>query len=335
MYMKNKKTLTAALCAALLLLLLPACGGAPAEPRQAAAPPEAETTAEWPLTPIVVEEESVPLAWGVANVKTPTAPGTLAYDNNKARIDASNASEGYVMISYKGSVPKIKVQITKNGSATTYTYNLNSAGTAEVYPFTEGNGVYTVKVLENVSGTSYALALSQELEVNLANQFLPFLYPNQYVNFNAGSQAVIKAAELSAGAASDLDVIKNVYEYVIAHVTYDHEKAATVQSGYLPVVDTTLATGKGICFDYAALMSAMLRSQGVPTKLTVGYVSGGIYHAWVSTYVQNVGWVNSMIYFDGVNWKLMDPTFAANADNSKAINEFIGKGTNYSEKYAY
>ncbi|MDR1961934.1 MAG: transglutaminase-like domain-containing protein [Gracilibacteraceae bacterium] len=330
-----------------LLLMTTACAapqGPPAAPRIEAGGERAvlfeadggeKTVADWPLPQVFVEDEAVPLAWGVSSVKIPSAPGTVVYENNKARIDASNASEGYTVISYRGSVPKIKVQIEKSGGAAVYTYNLNAAGTAEVYPFTEGSGVYTVRVLENISGTSYALAFSQEVAVELANQFLPFLYPNQYVNFTAESKAVLKATELSAGAESDLDIITKVYDYVISHVTYDHEKAATVQSGYLPVVDTTLATGKGICFDYAALMSAMLRSQGIPVKLTVGYVSGGVYHAWISAYVQNVGWVNSMIYFDGVNWKLMDPTFAANANNSKSINEFIGKGSNYEAKYAY
>jgi transglutaminase/protease-like cytokinesis protein 3 len=290
---------------------------------------------DWPSPQIVLEDEEVPLAWGVTTIKTPTNPGTVVYENSKAKIDASNVAEGYIMVSYTGTIPKIKVQVTKSGSQTTYTYDLNPLGRPETYPITEGSGLYTVRVLENISGSSYALALSQDITVNLTNSFLPFLYPNQYVNFDANSQAVKKAAELATGAESDIDVIKRVYEFVVANVTYDHEKAATVQSGYLPVVDTTLATGKGICFDYAALMGAMLRSQGIPTKLSIGYVSGGIYHAWISTYVTNVGWINSMIYFDGTDWKLMDPTFAANSGNSKSINEFIGKGSNYVEKYAH
>ena len=36
-------------------------------------------------------------------------------------------------------------------------------------------------------------------------------------------------------------------------VTYDEDKAATVETGYLPDIDETLSTGKGICFDYAGL----------------------------------------------------------------------------------
>lgn len=59
-------------------------------------------------------------------------------------------------------------------------------------------------------------------------------------------------------------------------LTYDKKKAQTVQSGYLPNVDQVLASKTGICFDYAALMTAMLRSQGIPTKLVVGY-TGNVY----------------------------------------------------------
>ena len=41
-------------------------------------------------------------------------------------------------------------------------------------------------------------------------------------------------------------------------------------------------------------MSAMLRSQRIPTKLDVGY-SGDVYHAWISCYVTEVGWVDNII----------------------------------------
>ena len=43
---------------------------------------------------------------------------------------------------------------------------------------------------------------------------------------------------------------------------------------------------------------------------------------------------NGIIQFDGVNWSLMDPTFAANA-GSKQLKSFIGDGSNYVTKYNY
>lgn len=143
------------------------------------------------------------------------------------------------------------------------------------------------------------------------------------------------AGTLAADAADQLGVVTNIYNYVISHITYDSYKAANVQSGYLPSVDSTLAAGTGICFDYAAVMAAMLRSQQIPTRLEVGYVSGGTYHAWISTYIAEVGWVDGIIQFDGKSWKLMDPTFASNGGSSPEIMQFIGNGANYQMKYRY
>ena len=103
---------------------------------------------------------------------------------------------------------------------------------------------------------------------------------------------------------SDLDVVTNIYHYVIENITYDEEKAENVAYGYVPDVDETLSSGKGICFDYAALMAAMLRSQRIPTKLQVGY-AGEAYHAWISCYVDEIGWVDNMISFDGKDWSCL------------------------------
>ena len=92
-------------------------------------------------------------------------------------------------------------------------------------------------------------------------------------------------------------------------------------------MDSTLKSGKGICFDYAALMTGMLRSQGVPCKLVVGY-AGTAYHAWISVYTADTGWLNGIIEFDGNVWTLVDPTFGANTDD-KTLKKFIGDGSNY------
>ena len=81
-------------------------------------------------------------------------------------------------------------------------------------------------------------------------------------------------------------------------------------------------------------MSAMLRSQGVPVKLIVGY-AGDVYHSWINVYSEKDGWIEGKIYFDGKQWKLMDPTFASSGNSSDAIMEYIGNGSNYSAKYQY
>ncbi len=168
--------------------------------------------------------------------------------------------------------------------------------------------------------------------MKLQDEFQPFLRPSLYVNYSKDSECVRKAAELAGNAESALGVVTAVFEYICDNVTYDQEKAATVQTGYLPDLDETLASGKGICFDYAALAAGMLRSQGIPTKMVFGYVSpGDIYHAWNMFYTEETGWVSVSYEVKAGDWYRLDTTFSANG----ADDTFIGDGSNYVDVYYY
>ena len=215
-----------------------------------------------------------------------------------------------------------------------YKYFIERTKEPTYFPLTSGNGTYQISVYENVQDDEYSVLMMDSFEVKLKNKFLPFLYPNQYVEFTSKTKAVKEAKKLAKDSKDDMAIVKAVYNYVVKNVKYDDEKAQNVQSGYLPSVDETLKTKKGICFDYAALMTAMLRSQGIPTKLEIGY-SGDIYHAWISTWLNEKGWVDNIIQFDGKSWELMDPTLAANSDNKEDVKEYIGNGEHYVLQYSY
>lgn len=272
------------------------------------------------------------------NVRKAEASGTLTYTNTEqtASIDASNTSDGYIMIQYTGTVSKIRLQIT-TPDGSTYSYLVSESGAYETFPLSGGNGSYQIEVLELIPDApkenTYATILTQAIEVEMTDEFSPFLYPNQYVRYHADSKTVLKGADLAKECYSDLDVVSNVYNYVIETISYDEKLAGNVSWGYLPDVDRTLHTKKGICFDYAALMSAMLRSQNIPTKLVVGY-SGDVYHAWISTYIDDIGWVDNVIEFDGKSWSLMDPTLAAN-NSRKSVKKYVSDGSHYTVKYSY
>lgn len=261
----------------------------------------------------------------------PSADGAIVYGNDYITIDASHMNEGYIMASYTGTNSKVKLQIT-GPDYMPYTYDL-SGSVYDVFPLSAGSGIYQLGVYENVEGNQYATVFSQELSVTITNTMGPFLYPNQYVNFNASSDVVQMGKSLVAEAHDDLEAIIFIYNYVVENITYDYDKAKNVQSGYIPDVDEILSAKTGICLDYAAVMASMLRSQQIPTRLEVGY-AGEAYHAWISTYVENEGWINGIIRFDGQSWSLMDPTFAANS-TEKTLKNFIGSGDNYVTKYIY
>lgn len=63
--------------------------------------------------------------------------------------------------------------------------------------------------------------------------------------------------------------------------------------------------------------------------------TGSLYHAWINVYLDGQGWVDNVIYFDGHDWKLMDPTFASSGKQSQEIMQYIGNGSNYKAKYSY
>lgn len=278
---------------------------------------------------------SVPPLTGTAKtvIYPTTADGTAVKDSTQCVIDYSNAQDGYVMVNYKESTKKtIKAQI-EGPTNNTYTYTLKDS-VYEVLPLTEGNGTYKVTVFLNVSGNSYATVVSETIDVTLSDQFAPYIRPNQYVNYKATTKVVKKAASITKSAKTDIAKVKKVYNYVIKNYKYDKKKAKTVKNDYLPDLDQIYKKKKGICFDYAAVMTAMLRSQGVPTKLIIGY-TGSLYHAWVNVYSKKKGWIAGAIYFNGKKWKLMDPTYASTGKSSKSIMKYIGNGKNYKAKYSY
>lgn len=265
-------------------------------------------------------------------ISLPAASGALTKSCDKAVIDYSNTADGYVMTRYAVATDKrLKVQVA--GPDVTYTYDL-PAQKWVTFPLSNGNGDYKVTVFENAGGAKYATVLSVSFKVTLANEFAPFLRPNQYVDYSNAVNTIKKAGELVQGETDTLKKISKIYDFVVGNLTYDTEKAKNVSSGYLPVLDTVLTAQKGICFDYAALMTGMLRSQGIPCKLVVGY-AGTVYHAWISVWTQETGWIDNVIYFDGVNWQRMDPTFASSNKKSKAIMQYISDDSNYTVKYLY
>ncbi len=261
----------------------------------------------------------------------PKASGTSVIGQEPLLIDISHLDQGYVMAYYSGTSEKANIQLI-GPDEIEYKYFIKPEDGYVTLPITSGNGTYTVKTYENIFGTQYASLYTENIEVTLENDYVPYLYPNQYVNFSKESKIISKASDIVKNATSDLDAVSSIYHYVINNITYDTKKAETVENGYLPDVDETLETQKGICFDYAALMTSMLRSQGIPTKLQIGY-AGKVYHAWISVYLEETGWIDDIIQFDGKHWERMDPTFASANDNSKKILNYIGDGDNYVTRY--
>ncbi|MGX8834624.1 transglutaminase-like domain-containing protein [Amedibacillus sp. YH-ame6] len=261
-------------------------------------------------------------------LKLPQASGGQVMGDSQGivNIDVSNVNQGYLCATLQRDPgKKVKLSITKDDAGNS-PYDLMVVGKNETFPFASGSGTYLVRILLNTTGDMYSVLFTQYIDVSLENEQIPFLYPNQIVDYKTDSKAIHKAFELTKKDTTVLQRIATLYNYVVDTIAYDDEKADQVDDIYvLPVVDETLDTKKGICFDYAALLTAMLRSQQIPTRLVTGNTSIE-YHAWVEVYLPEKGWVSADVLLNSKKWSRMDPTFAA----SRADYE-----DGYEDKYYY
>ena len=154
-----------------------------------------------------------------------------------------------------------------------------------------------------------------------------------FVNYNESSAVVAKARELAQALAKlRADVVRNIYQWwwTTSPTITTRPPSWPRPQGYVPDPDATLASGTGICFDYASLGAAMLRSLGIPCQVITGYVSpDDVYHAWNMVYIDGE-WISVEISIKPNSWTRVDLTFAASGAAST-----IGDGTSYTDRYTY
>lgn len=228
-------------------------------------------------------------------------------DGAVALIDYSNRNDGYIgaRLLQEGG-PKVNIQVMKD--EVKYNYEIDSTSFISL-PLQMGNGIYKFKIMQNIEGTTYSILSSIDVEVNMIDDKSVYLYPNQVVNYDEHSQVVDLSFSLVKDNTNNLQRIKTLYEYVVEHLDYDDDKAKNVVGKYvLPDLDVAIDTGNGICFDYASLLAALCRIQGIPAKVITGETEIE-YHAWVEIWLAGKGWINPKIEFAKEDWTLVDPTF--------------------------
>lgn len=249
---------------------------------------------------------------------------SILSDGSLAQIDYSSIQDGYVCAKLLQSVDGIKIQISKDDKK--YNYDLASLDYVS-FPINMEDGLYTLKILQQIEGDRYAICASQDVQVTLTDANSPYLYPNQIVDYNSSSLVYSKSFEIVKNDEDDLTRVAHLFQYVVNTLDYDDDKAKNVSDSFhLPDIEGSLESGKGICFDYAASLAALCRIQGIPAKVIVGWTDIE-YHAWVEIYIKDKGWINPKIYFKKRKWNLVDPTFADSANS-----DYEGK---YEEVYHY
>lgn len=160
---------------------------------------------------------------------------------------------------------------------------------------TAGSGNYCVQFLIRLVGNKF-----------LVKESVDFCYDENCVGLKPYVEETLmvpmsdKITDLAQNVTkygkTKLGKVRLVEWYLAENMYYDYVKAYNVKAGYKSNPNTILDDGCGICVDYATLMTSMLRSIDIPTRMVWGYING-VYHAWVE------------VAIDG-SWLRFDPTLA-------------------------
>ncbi|MDE7170271.1 MAG: lasso peptide biosynthesis protein [Oscillospiraceae bacterium] len=284
----------------------------------------------------------------------------LGYDWGE--IDWSTASKGYVRV-------KVNTELIGVATCDVQWYNKDSdnyghLGVQSNLALTDGwqniplwhsNEEGECLITINVAGVrdGYYLSwddnmLQARFTATIKDSDSMWLMSNVKADYDRAPNACAKAKELTKNCKTDAEKITAIYNFVSSTIVYDKNLMTQGSSAegamYLRNLnpDNILASKRGVCEHYAVLMTAMLRSVGVPCKFVSGwaYLNGEwIAHAWVAvnpkTGTLNIsgagkdhaGYDLNDKPTDPTGWIRLDPTNAhapnvTSNDNNYKTNEY-------------
>ncbi|WP_214741921.1 transglutaminase domain-containing protein [Exiguobacterium sp. s48] len=147
-----------------------------------------------------------------------------------------------------------------------------------------GNGDYTFMLYQSSDGKRYKRVYRLQKTVRLSHSTAPYLHSIQNVSIDSATSRLASSLSRSSYSTSTQTLVTS--RHVNRLIDYDDNKLMKLSSTYLPDNAETIRTKRGICYDFASLNAALLRAQGIPTRLVMGTAKGiNGYHAWNEVFV--------------------------------------------------
>jgi transglutaminase-like putative cysteine protease len=120
-----------------------------------------------------------------------------------------------------------------------------------------------------------------------------FLRPDRLVPIDG--QIAELSNQQTKNVALPLDKARQIYNYVIATMHYDHDGTGWGRGDAIWACDAK----HGNCTDFHSLFIAMSRAAGIPARFEIGFPlpqnthEGAIagYHCWAQFYIDGIGWI--------------------------------------------
>lgn len=166
--------------------------------------------------------------------------------------------------------------------------------------FPYGPGEYHLMVRFINPKREWQYIFNETINVSSEEYESSLLASNTMSNYKQTNMIQIKADEICKELTDDRDKAFALFKWMSRNLFYDKTRLDEISWGYTPAYNRIVEKNGAICLDFAGFYAALCRSQGIKTRIDVGWVYKGIqmlegYHAW------------NEIYFDG-EWHQIDPT---------------------------
>jgi transglutaminase-like putative cysteine protease len=122
-----------------------------------------------------------------------------------------------------------------------------------------------------------------------------WLQPDRLVPIDGKIKQWASEVVAAAGAKSDLEKARAIYNHVVATVKYDKSGQGWGRGDIYYACDAR----RGNCTDFHAIIIGYNRALGIPARFAIGFplpaergagqISG--YHCWAEVYIKDIGWV--------------------------------------------
>lgn len=159
------------------------------------------------------------------------------------------------------------------------------------------------KIIVNTDVEAEVKYLSYDLAASGYKKDIPSDLVKRYTkatNFWPTQGQVAEEAQKLVDEASPVATnVRSIYDYVIAKLNYNNDKIKfNIRQGAAKALANP---NNVVCLEYSDLLIAMLRSQGIPARMPVGYAYSGSLkdtpkvpdslHSWVEAYIPGIGWM--------------------------------------------
>jgi transglutaminase-like putative cysteine protease len=122
-----------------------------------------------------------------------------------------------------------------------------------------------------------------------------WLQPDRLVPIDGKVKQWAQEVVNAAGATTDLEKVRAIYNHVVATVKYDKTGQGWGRGDIYYACDAR----RGNCTDFHAIVIGYSRALGIPARFAIGFplpddrgagnISG--YHCWAEVYLKSIGWV--------------------------------------------